>query len=148
LVEVNPGELFETVTEENGEHRERLRSIASMPRRIAQAISRIKLDPESGKVVDIVFHGKIEAAAVLLRSVAGINKTLLELTGKDGAPVQVENFNFDALTKEEIIQLESFMERLAKPPTLMQAGTSVSDHDSSQKSAGRLGDAPRPIRKQ
>jgi hypothetical protein len=110
LVEANPLDLFETVPDGNGGRQERLRSIADMPRRIAQAISRIRLDPETGKVTDIAFHGKTEAAAVLLRSIAGINKTKIELTGENGGPITVEDLS--KLPAEDIIQLERIMTML------------------------------------
>jgi hypothetical protein len=110
LVEANPLDLFETVPDANGHTKERLRSISNMPRRIAQAISRIKLDPETGKVIDIAFHGKNEAAAVLLRSLAGINKSKIELTGENGGPIQVEDLA--KLSDEDVIALERIMTRL------------------------------------
>src|SRR5262249_29517310 len=72
LVEANAIDLFETVAEADGETRERLRSIVDMPRELAQAVSKIKLDPETGRVTEVVLHSKLEAASVLLKSIGAI----------------------------------------------------------------------------
>jgi hypothetical protein len=49
-----------------------LRPISELPRALAAAIQRIKLDPETGAVAHIDFHNKVDAGNTLLRSVGGL----------------------------------------------------------------------------
>jgi hypothetical protein len=79
LVEANAADLFEA----QGnlfEGRERLKPITKLPRDLAAAVSKIKCDPESGRVTEVVLHSKIEAGNVLLRSIG---------VGKDDSAVNV-----------------------------------------------------------
>lgn len=73
LVEANAKDLYEPRFDEAGKPAgHKLRSIADLPRDLAAAISKIKVDPETGAVTEISMHGKTEAGNVLLRSVGGI----------------------------------------------------------------------------
>lgn len=73
LIEVNAKDLYEPRFDEAGKPAgHKLRAIADMPRDLAGAISKIKVDPETGAVTEISLHNKIEAGNILLRSVGGI----------------------------------------------------------------------------
>jgi hypothetical protein len=72
LVEANPQDLFTTTSDPTGRKRDVLRPITELPRALAAAIQRIKLDPESGAVAHIDFYNKVEAGSALLRSVGGL----------------------------------------------------------------------------
>jgi phage terminase small subunit len=72
LVEANPQDLFTTASDATGQKRDILRPITELPRPLAAAIQRIKLDPESGAVAHIDFYNKVEAGSTLLRSVGGL----------------------------------------------------------------------------
>jgi hypothetical protein len=73
LVEANVADLFEPQGD-LFEGRERLKAIKSLPRDLAAAISKVKCDPETGRVTEIILYSKIEAGNVLLRSVGGIDE--------------------------------------------------------------------------
>jgi Terminase small subunit len=73
LVEANPQDLFEPVLDDTGKRiGSRLKHVADLPRDLAAAISKIKCDPETGAVTEIVLGNKVEAGNVLLRSVGGV----------------------------------------------------------------------------
>jgi hypothetical protein len=72
-VEADARDLYEKDPDDPTGKRRRLRSIEKLPRHLASAISRIKLDPESGLPVDVILGNKNEAAATLLRSLPGGN---------------------------------------------------------------------------
>jgi hypothetical protein len=89
IVEANAQDLFTTTPDATGAGtRDTLRSISKLPRELAAAIKKIKCDPETGAVTEIDLYGKIEAGALLLRSVGGLVDRL-EATGKDGGPLEV-----------------------------------------------------------
>jgi hypothetical protein len=72
LVEANPQDLFTATSDATGRRREILRPITELPRALAAAIQRIKLDPETGAVAHIDFYNKVEAGSALLRSIGGL----------------------------------------------------------------------------
>jgi hypothetical protein len=73
LVEANLQDLFEPVLDDNGKRvGSRLKNVTDLPRDLAAAISKIKCDPETGAVIEIVLGNKVEAGNVLLRSVGGL----------------------------------------------------------------------------
>jgi Terminase small subunit len=73
LVEANPQDLFDPVYDGTGKRiGSRLKNVTDLPRDLAAAISKIKCDPETGMVTEIVLSNKIEAGNVLLRSVGGL----------------------------------------------------------------------------
>jgi terminase small subunit-like protein len=72
LVEANPQDLFAATPDPTGRKVEKLRPITDIPRRLAAAIQRIKLDPETGAVTEISLYPKTEAGNTLLRSVGGL----------------------------------------------------------------------------
>jgi Terminase small subunit len=88
IVEANYQDLFEPMFGPDGQKiGDKIRAISDLPRRVAAAISKVKVDPESGAVTEVTLDGKIGAATVLLRSVGGfVDRT--ELTGKDGATLE------------------------------------------------------------
>lgn len=86
-VEADPRDLYEKDPDDPTGKRRRLRPIEKLPRHLTNAISRIKLDPESGQPVEVILSNKNEAAATLLRSLPG---------GSDeqSAPAAIAQFNF------------------------------------------------------
>jgi hypothetical protein len=87
IVEANPKDLFEPLLGADGKkHGDKLKAVSDLPRELAAAISRIKCDPESGEVVEIVLANKIEAGNVLLRSVGALIDRH-EHTGSGGVPL-------------------------------------------------------------
>jgi hypothetical protein len=84
IVQANPKDLFEPSLDAKGEKiGEKLRAVSDLPRDLAAAISRVRVDPASGRVIEVILGGKTEAGTVLLRSVGGLVDRR-ELTGKDG----------------------------------------------------------------
>jgi hypothetical protein len=86
LVEANPKDLYETKDDGNGQQIDTLRSISEIPRDLAAAIQKIKVDPETGAITEIILYNKTEAGNVLLHSIGGLVDKL-EHSGKDGAPI-------------------------------------------------------------
>jgi hypothetical protein len=87
ILEADPRELYEPDPNDPTGKRHRLRSISNLPGHLASAIARLKIDPESGEPIDVVFAGKNEAAATLLRSLPGGSVDRHEISGKDGSPL-------------------------------------------------------------
>lgn len=87
LVEADARDLYERDPADPTGKRTRLRSISNMPRRLTKAISRVRIDPETGEPVEIVLASKDAAAATLLRSLPGGAIDRHEHTGKDGVPL-------------------------------------------------------------
>jgi hypothetical protein len=65
-IEANPADAYEAC--DLFEQGERLKPITKMDRRLTAAVTRIKVDPDTGRTVEIFFAPKIEAASVLLRA--------------------------------------------------------------------------------
>jgi hypothetical protein len=84
-VEADPRDLYERDPEDPNGKRRRLRPIEKLPRHLASAISRVKIDPETGQPVEIILGDKNQAAATLLRSLPGGNSTpqTVEVRWKD-----------------------------------------------------------------
>jgi len=70
-IEADPRDLYERDPTDSTGKKVRLRPIAELPRRIASAISKLKIDPETGAPVEVWLANRNEAAAVLLRSLPG-----------------------------------------------------------------------------
>jgi hypothetical protein len=70
-VDADPRDLYERDPNDPAGKRHRLRQISELPRYLATAISRVKIDPESGQPVEVILGNKNEAAATLLRSLPG-----------------------------------------------------------------------------
>ncbi len=88
IVEANTQDLFEPILDGNGKKiGDKLRAVSDLPRDLAAAVSKIKVDPESGAVVEITLANKTEAGTILLRSVGGLVDRR-ELTGKGGASLE------------------------------------------------------------
>jgi hypothetical protein len=88
IIEANPKDLFEPLLDADGKKiGDKLKAVSDLPRDLAAAISKIKCDPESGAVIEVVLAAKTEAGVVLLRSVGGLVDRR-ELTGKDGASLE------------------------------------------------------------
>jgi hypothetical protein len=84
IVEADPRDLYEPDPADPTGKRRKLRPISDLPRHLTAAIARIKIDPETGEPVDIVFAGKNEAAATLLRSLPGGSIERHEYVAPDG----------------------------------------------------------------
>jgi hypothetical protein len=84
ILDADPRELYELDPDDPTGKRHRLRSISDLPGHLASAIARLKIDPETGEAVDIVFAGKNEAAATLLRSLPGGSIERHEHVAPDG----------------------------------------------------------------
>jgi Terminase small subunit len=84
IVEADPRDLYEPDPADPTGKRRKLRPISDLPRHLTAAIARLKIDPETGEPVDIVFAGKNEAAATLLRSLPGGSIERHEHVAPDG----------------------------------------------------------------
>jgi hypothetical protein len=71
IIEVRATDLFEKQAD-LFESRERLKPLSKLPPSVSAAIERVKVDPETGRVTDIVLHNKLEAVSLLLRSIGGL----------------------------------------------------------------------------
>jgi hypothetical protein len=90
LIETDGRELYEPDPENPS--KVRLRPIESLPPHVAKAITRIKIDAETGRPVEIVLASKIEAAGTLLRSIGGfVDKH--ELSGGNGGPIVTQEIS-------------------------------------------------------
>jgi len=78
LLEVDPVELYERSDPEDPT-RIKLKPLMDMPARVRRAITRIKVDPETGRPFELFLTDKVQVAALLMRS----------LMGSDGASVSV-----------------------------------------------------------
>jgi hypothetical protein len=70
-VEADPRDLYELDPSDSTGKKVRLRPITELPRHLTTAISKLKIDPETGAPVEVMFGNKNEAAATLLRSLPG-----------------------------------------------------------------------------
>jgi hypothetical protein len=70
-IEADPRDLYERDPGDATGKRFRLRAIHELPRRLTNAISKLKLDGETGLPIEITLGNKNEAAATLLRSLPG-----------------------------------------------------------------------------
>jgi hypothetical protein len=89
IVEADPRELYVRDPSDPTGKRRRLRSIDELPSHLAIAISRLKIDPESGEPIEVLLADKTSAAATLLRSLPGGVVERRELTGKNNAPLNL-----------------------------------------------------------
>lgn len=71
IVDADVRELYEPDPDDSSGKKRRLRAIDKLPGHLASAVSRIRLDSETGEPVEILLAGKVEAAATLLRSLPG-----------------------------------------------------------------------------
>src|ERR1700722_3399884 len=71
LLEANLADFYEADPSDASGKRVKLRSINALPRHLSAAITKIKLDPETGTPMEIVLASKSESAAILLRSLPG-----------------------------------------------------------------------------
>jgi hypothetical protein len=71
LLEANLADFYEADPSDASGKRVRLRAINMLPRRLSAAITKIKLDPETGTPTEIVLASKSESAGILLRSLPG-----------------------------------------------------------------------------
>jgi phage terminase small subunit len=95
IVLANARDLFEPIFDPDGKKTgDKLKTISDLPRELTAAISKIKVDPETGAVTEITLAGKTEAGTVLLRSVGGLVDRK-ELTGKGGT-------SLDAIVKASL----------------------------------------------
>jgi hypothetical protein len=74
----DPRELYEF----NGDGKLRLRPLNELPERVRKTITKLKVDPETGTPVEITLAGKVEAAATLLRSLPGGDRTSVDVDGQ------------------------------------------------------------------
>ncbi len=93
----------------------KLRSITDLPRHLSAAISRVKINPETGEPTEIVLANKTEASATLLRSLPGGSIERHEHSGRDGVPLPVPIINL-----------------LGKPVELLCDGNIVADKTSPE----------------
>jgi hypothetical protein len=110
IVEADPRDLYERDPTDLTGKRRKLRAISELPRHLAKAISRLKIDPETGEPMEIIFANKTEAGATLLRSLPGGSVERHEVTSK------IELFdpaNLSKLSDEEIEALKIIATKIA-----------------------------------
>jgi hypothetical protein len=115
LVEATSRDLYEMVKGVDGKTSYRLRPLAELPPRLAAAVQRIKLDPESGAVTEIALYSKVDAGNTLLRAVGAIKgndvKVLMAVLEK----------KVSELTDDELASLETRLIALAdRQPELIE----------------------------
>jgi hypothetical protein len=71
FIEMDARELYQPDPADPTGKRLILRPLNELPERITKSITKLKLDPESGRPMEIVLAGKVESAATLLRSLPG-----------------------------------------------------------------------------
>jgi hypothetical protein len=115
LIETDVRELYEPDPDSPG--KVRLRAIESLPAHVTQSISRLKLDAETGKPVEITLVSKTEAAGTLLRSLPGGSIERRELSGPGGGPVLLDALfhpaNLQKLDDAEIEMLRLIAHKIA-----------------------------------
>src|SRR5271166_711481 len=89
IIEADPRELYGPDPSDPTGKRQRLRSVEELPGRVSRAIQRIKVDG-SGAPTEVIFAGKVEASATLLRSLPGGVVERREISGQDGGTVTLE----------------------------------------------------------
>jgi hypothetical protein len=103
-IEADPRDLFEKDPTDSTGRRFRLRSIADLPRNLAGAIAKLKLDPGTGAPVEVSLADKNAAASTLLRSLPGgaverhelsFEQIVLESLHKPSAPALPGNSSAD-----------------------------------------------------
>jgi hypothetical protein len=85
LVEANPKDLYQMADDGTGRKVSTLRSIVDIPRDLAAAFQKIKIDPETGAITEVTLASKSEAGNILLRSLGSLVDRL-EVTDKAGVP--------------------------------------------------------------
>jgi hypothetical protein len=114
IVEADPRDLYERDPADPTGKRRKLRAISELPRHLARAISRLKIDPANGEPIEIIFANKTEAGATLLRSLPGGSIERREITGRDGGPVELlDPANLAKLSDDEIEALKSIAAKIA-----------------------------------
>jgi hypothetical protein len=78
---------------------------------LAAAISKIKHNPETGALVEVVLASKTEAGTVLLRSVGGFVDRR-ELTGSGGGPIE-QAFHHVVRLPEPVKDVDEWVGRYA-----------------------------------
>jgi terminase small subunit-like protein len=128
VIEANPQDLYEIKHDSSGHNIERLRAISEMPRNLAAAIQKVKLDPETGTVVEVAFYSKVEGANVLLRSVGAIKEAeIRNVNGTVNLSTRLDIATARAnLSIEDQGVLADLLEGLAKSDTEMQPPDSES----------------------
>ena len=71
LLEIDPGELYEPSPDPADPTRMTLKPLSSLPARVRKAITRIKVDPETGKPVEVFLTDKVSVANALMRTLQG-----------------------------------------------------------------------------
>jgi len=114
IVEADPKDLYERDPDDPLGKKHRLRPISELPAHVAKAISRVRIDPDTGLPVDIQFASKCEASATLLRSLPGGAIERRELTGKDGTPFELfDPANLGKLADDDLDALKRIAEKIA-----------------------------------
>jgi Terminase small subunit len=115
-VDADPRELYEKDPDDPTGRRHRLRAISELPRHLATAISRVKIDPESGQPVEVILGSKTEAAGLLLRSLGGLVDRR-EVSGPNGGPVEIAGpAQLELLDDEELQMLEHISAKIEHAP--------------------------------
>jgi phage terminase small subunit len=117
FLEVDAVELYEPSGDLDNPSKLELKPLSALPERLRKAITRIRLDPESGRPVEIFLVDKLAAANTLLRSLPGGSVQRLEHTGRDGGPVEITPAQLELLDDSELQMLEQLTLKLEHAPT-------------------------------
>jgi hypothetical protein len=126
FLEIDPVELYKASADPDAPGKLELKPLTAIPERVRKAITRIRVDPESGKPVEIFLVDKLAAANTLLRSLPGGSVSRHELTGRDGGPVEIGPAHLELLDDSELQMLEQLTLKLEHAPIDADANEAAS----------------------
>jgi phage terminase small subunit len=106
FLEVDPIELYEASADPDAPGKLELKPLTAMPERVRKAITRIRVDPETGRPVEVFLVDKLAAANTLLRSLPGGSVSRHEVSGPNGGPVEIGPAQLELLSEEQLLELD------------------------------------------
>src|SRR6266481_6431844 len=106
FLDVDAVELYEPSGDPDNPGKLELKPLTALPERLRKAITRIRVDPETGQPVEVWLVDKLAAANTLLRSLPGGSISRHEVSGPNGGPLEIGSAQLELLSEEQLLQLD------------------------------------------
>jgi len=126
FLEVDPVDLYEPSADPDNPAKLELKPLSAIPERVRKAITRIRIDPETGRPVEVFLIDKLAAANTLLRSLPGGVVERREVSGRDGGPVEIGPAQLAQLDDGELEMLQQLTLKLEHAPVDTDANEAAS----------------------
>jgi phage terminase small subunit len=126
FLEVDPVELYEVSVDPANPGKLELKALTAMPERVRKAITRIRVDPETGRPVEVFLVDKLAAANTLLRSLPGGSVSRHELSGPNGGPVEISPAQLELLSETQLLELDAMNLQIEDARANAETGESAS----------------------